>query len=109
MKAAFIHATGPASNIQFGDQPRPEPRHNQALVRVTAVSVNPIDTYIRSGLVPMELPRPFIVGCDLAGVVESVGADVTRFKPRDRVWGSNQGLLGRQGDRKSTRLNSSHQ
>ena len=97
MKAAFIHATGPASNIQFGDQPRPEPRHNQALVRVTAVSVNPIDTYIRSGLVPMELPRPFIVGCDLAGVVESVGADVTRFKRGDRVWGSNQGLLGRQG------------
>lgn len=97
MKAAFIHETGPAANIQFGDLPKPEPRHNQVLVRVTAVSVNPIDTYVRSGLVPMELPKPFVVGCDLAGVVESVGADVTRFKPGDRVWGSNQGLLGRQG------------
>lgn len=97
MKAAFINATGPASNIQFGELPRPEPRHNQALVRVTAASVNPIDTYIRSGLVPMELPKPFVVGCDLAGVVEVVGADVTRIKPGDRVWGSNQGLLGRQG------------
>lgn len=97
MKAAFIHETGPAANIQFGDLPKPEPRHNQVLVRVTAVSVNPIDTYVRSGLVPMELPKPFVVGCDLAGVVESVGADVTRFKPGDRVWGSNQGLLSRQG------------
>jgi NADPH:quinone reductase len=97
MKAAFIHQTGPAANLQFGDLPKPEPRHNQVLVRVTAVSVNPIDTYVRSGLVPMELPEPFVVGCDLAGVVESVGADVTLFKPGDRVWGSNQGLLGRQG------------
>ncbi len=97
MKAAFILAPGPASNLQFGDLPQPVPAHNQVLVRVAAVSVNPIDTYIRSGLVPMPLPQPFIPGCDLAGTVEAVGADVTRFKPGDRVWGSNQGLLGRQG------------
>ena len=44
-----------------------------------------------------DLPRPFIVGCDLAGTVEAVGPDVTRYQPGDRVWGSNQGLLGRQG------------
>lgn len=97
MKAAFINKTGPASNIQIGDLPKPEPKHNQVLVRVTAVSVNPIDTYVRSGMVPAELPRPFIVGCDLAGVVEATGADARHFKPGDRVWGSNQGLLGRQG------------
>ena len=97
MKAAFINETGPAAHIQFGDLPKPEPRPHQVLVRVTAVSVNPIDTYVRSGLVPMELPLPFIVGCDLAGVVAAVGTEVTRFKPGDRVWGSNQGLLGRQG------------
>jgi NADPH2:quinone reductase len=45
----------------------------------------------------MKLPLPFIVGCDLAGVVERCGPDATRFKPGTRVWGSNQGLLGRQG------------
>ena len=61
------------------------------------MSVNPIDTYIRSGAVAMELPKPFILGCDLAGVVDAVGPEVKRLKAGDRVWGSNQGLLGRQG------------
>lgn len=97
MKAAFIRATGPASNIEFGELPRPVPAPHQLLIRVGAVSVNPIDTYVRSGLVPMQLPQPFIVGCDFAGVVEAVGGEVSSFKAGDRVWGSNQGLLGRQG------------
>jgi NADPH2:quinone reductase len=67
------------------------------LVRVAAVAVNPIDTYIRAGNVPMSLPSPFIVGCDLAGTIEKVGSHAKRFKIGDRVWCSNQGLLGRQG------------
>jgi NADPH2:quinone reductase len=67
------------------------------LVKVGAVAVNPVDTYIRAGAIVWPLPMPFIVGCDLAGTVEAVGPGVTRFKPGDRVWGSNQGLLGRQG------------
>ena len=45
----------------------------------------------------MPLPRPFIVGSDLAGVVKAVGPDATRFRVGDRVWGANQGVLGRQG------------
>jgi NADPH:quinone reductase len=97
MKAAFIERTGPPEVIQFGDLPKPTPGTGQVLVRVGAVAVNPIDTYIRAGLVKMNLPQPFIIGCDLAGTVEEVGANVTRFKRGDRVWGSNQGLLGRQG------------
>jgi len=59
--------------------------------------VNPVDTYIRSGAIALELPKPFVVGCDLAGTVEAVGPEVKQFRPGDRVWGSNQGLLGRQG------------
>ena len=97
MKAAFIRQPGPPESIVFGDVPKPNIAPHQVLVRVGAVSVNPIDTYIRGGLIKANLPQPFILGCDLAGVVEQVGADVKRFKPGERVWGSNQGLQGRQG------------
>lgn len=97
MKAAYIKQTGPPENIIVGELPDPQASGNQVLVRVEAVDVNPIDTYVRSGMVAMPLPIPYIIGCDLAGTVEAVGSQVTRFKPGDRVWGSNQGLLGRQG------------
>lgn len=97
MKAAYIEKLGPPENIIFGNLPKPKPEANQVLVKVNAVAVNPIDTYIRSGMVPMPLTMPYILGCDLAGVVEAVGAKVTKFQKGDRVWGSNQGLQGRQG------------
>ncbi len=97
MKAAYIERTGPPDVIQIGELPDPRPGPGQVLVRVRAVSVNPIDTYIRSGSVAVPLPTPYVIGCDLAGDVVECGRDVTRFRPGDRVWGSNQGLFGRQG------------
>jgi NADPH:quinone reductase len=97
MKAAFIEQTGPAENIRYGELPNPSPESAQVLVKVGAVAVNPVDTYIRNGANYWELPLPFIVGCDLAGEVVEVGSHVTRFRMGDRVWGTNQGLMGRQG------------
>jgi NADPH2:quinone reductase len=97
MKAAFLEQTGKPDVLQYGTQPDPIPGPGQVRVRVSAAYVNPIDTYIRSGMVAAKLPIPFIPGCDFAGTVDSIGAGVTRFTPGDRVWGSNQGLLGRQG------------
>jgi NADPH2:quinone reductase len=97
MKAAFITETGPPDVIRHGDLPDPVPGPREALVRVRACAINPIDTYIRSGAVAMQLPSPFVVGCDLAGEVVAVGAEVASLRPGMRVWGSNQGLLGRQG------------
>ena len=97
MRAAYIEQTGPPEVIKVGDLPRPEPGPGQVLVRVHAVALNPIDLYIRSGLVAMPLSFPYVIGCDLAGTVEQVGPGCTRFQVGDRVWGSNQGLLGRQG------------
>ena len=97
MKAAFLDRTGPPEVIQYGDLPRPTPKAGEVLVKVAAAALNPLDVYLRAGNVAMPLPKPFIPGCDLAGVVEAVGAAVTAFKPGDRVWGSNQGVLGRQG------------
>jgi NADPH2:quinone reductase len=97
MKAAFIETIGSPDVIRYGDLPRPVVGAGEVLVRVGAVAVNPIDVYIRAGTVRMTLPQPFIIGCDLAGTVEEVGPRAGRFKVGDRVWGSNQGLLGRQG------------
>jgi NADPH:quinone reductase len=98
MKAAYIDQTGPAeSSIQYGEVARPEPKGSEVLVHIGAVAVNPIDTYLRNGANYWELPKPFIIGCDLAGTVEAVGPEAKRFKVGDRVWGSNQGLMGRQG------------
>jgi NADPH2:quinone reductase len=97
MRAAYIEQTGPIENIRVGDLPPPELKAGQVLVRVKAVALNPIDLYVRAGIVAMPLPLPYIIGTDVAGTVESVAPGVTRLKPGDRVWGSNQGLLGRQG------------
>src|SRR5947209_6762166 len=97
MKAAFIETTGGPEVIRYGDLPRPEPGQGEILVRVGAAALNPIDLYIRAGTVAMPLPRPFIPGTDLAGTVEASGPGAVRYRPGDRVWGSNQGLLGRQG------------
>lgn len=97
MKAAYIEQPGPPENIIYGDLPVPKPEGAQVLVRVEAVAVNPVDTYIRSGSFPIDLPRPYIVGCDLAGVVEELGPEAARFAKGARVWGSNQGVQGRQG------------
>ncbi|WP_231754049.1 NADPH:quinone reductase [Caulifigura coniformis] len=97
MKAAYIEQTGTPEMIRFGDLPDPVCGPGDVLVRVRASSVNPIDTYIRAGVVGMASKFPYIPGCDVAGTVESVGPQVTRFKKGDRVWGSNQSLFGRPG------------
>ena len=85
MKAAYIEATGGPEVIRYGDLPVSEPGPGQVRVRVAAVAVNPIDTYIRSGLVKVDLPWPYIPGADLAGTVDAVGSGVKSFKPGDRV------------------------
>lgn len=97
MRAAFIEANGPPESIRVGELPDPEPGPGEVLVRVGAVALNPIDLYLRSGLVKMPMAFPYVIGCDLAGTVAALGHGVTALRVGDRVWGSNQGLLGRQG------------
>jgi NADPH2:quinone reductase len=97
MRAAYIEATGGPEVIQVGELPNPEPGPGQVQVRVRAVSLNPIDLYVRAGMVAMPLQFPYVIASDLAGTVEKVGPKAARFQVGDRVWGSNQGLLGRQG------------
>jgi NADPH2:quinone reductase len=97
MRAAYIESQGDASAIKIGEVPTPEPGPGEVLVRVGAASINPIDLYLRSGKVAMPMSFPYVVGTDVAGTVEAVGPGASRFRPGDRVWGSNQGILGRQG------------
>jgi len=97
MKAAYITQTGPPEVIIYGDLPTPKPGPSQCLIKVSAVDVNPIDVYIRSGSVPAKLTFPYILGRDLAGTIVEAGAKVTRFKVGDRVWVTGQGVGERQG------------
>ncbi len=95
MRAARIHRFGPPEVIQIDDIPRPTPGAEEVVVRVAAAGVGPWDALIREqeGVVKAELPM--ILGSDLAGRVETVGAGVTAFKPGDEVYGAtNPNFIG---------------
>lgn len=66
-------------------------------MRVSAVSVNPVDTFVRSGLYATEIPFPFVIGRDLVGAVHELGEAVTGFSVGEQVWCSSLGHAGRQG------------
>jgi NADPH:quinone reductase-like Zn-dependent oxidoreductase len=68
------------------DVPRPEPGPREVRIRVTAAGVNPVDWKIRSGSMP-SLTLPRVLGQDIAGVVDAIGSEVTRFAVGDRVLG----------------------
>jgi NADPH2:quinone reductase len=77
---------------------RPSAGPGQVLVRVMASGVNPLDTKIAAGKAAhAHTVLPAILGIDLAGVVEAVGAGVTAFKPGDEVYGMTGGIAGVQG------------
>lgn len=97
MKAAFINQTGPPEVINYGDLPTPQPGRTECLIKVAAVDVNPIDVYIRAGMIPAKLSFPYIIGRDLAGTVAETGPGVKCFKVGDRVWVTGQGVDGRSG------------
>lgn len=97
MKAAYLRKTGGPECIEIGEIPSPILENDSVMVRVNAVSVNPIDTYIRNGANYWPLPNPYVIGCDFAGEIIAVGPHCKGWQVGQRVWGSNQGLLGRQG------------
>jgi len=82
-KAVRFHKTGGPEVLQLDDVQVGEPGQGQARIRHTAIGVNFVDTYQRSGLYPMQLPQT--AGNEGAGVVEAVGPGVTLVKPGDRV------------------------
>ncbi|MFD0688716.1 NADP-dependent oxidoreductase [Actinomadura fibrosa] len=87
MRAISQRAFGGPEVLEFVELPKPRPRRGEVLVRVEGASVNPVDTYLRSGRVQFFGPPPFTLGFDLSGVVEEAGPGVTRFGPGDAVFG----------------------
>ncbi|AUB79704.1 zinc-binding dehydrogenase [Candidatus Thiodictyon syntrophicum] len=99
MRAIEIQKTGGPAVLQLVERPRPElTGPDDILVRLMAAGVNPVDTKIRANGALLPAGFPLVPGCDGAGVVEAVGADVTRFKPGDEVWFCHGGLGGPVGN-----------
>jgi NADPH:quinone reductase len=96
MKAMVLRAFGePMALIEVA---RPSPGPGQVLVRIEASGVNPLDTKIAAGKADHARPiLPAILGIDMAGVVEAVGAGVDGFRPGDAVYGMTGGIAGVQG------------
>jgi NADPH:quinone reductase-like Zn-dependent oxidoreductase len=85
MQAIRQQAYGGPEVLELVEVDRPTPRPTELLVRVLACGVNPVDWKVRAG--GRLLSPPMTVGWDVSGVVEEVGAGVTRFQPGDEVFG----------------------
>jgi NADPH2:quinone reductase len=86
MKAIRAHEFGGPEVLRFEEVPTPQPCLGQVLLRLDAIGINPVETYIRAGTYAYKPTLPYTPGNDGAGVVEQVGADVNEFKPGDRVY-----------------------
>jgi NADPH2:quinone reductase len=86
MKAIVVHDFGQPEVMKIEELETPEPTGTQVLVKIEAAGVNPVDTYLRSGIHAHAPNLPYTPGKDGAGSVESVGPEVSRFKPGDRVY-----------------------
>ena len=88
MKAIVIHGYGSPEVLKYEDYHDPVPGPGEVLVKVAASSVNPFDFKVRSGAMKDFIPLSFpaVLGIDVSGTVESVGAGVTTFGPGDKVF-----------------------
>jgi NADPH:quinone reductase-like Zn-dependent oxidoreductase len=100
MKAIVQDKYGSPDVLELREIDKPEVRDDDVLVRVHAASVNPADCYAMTGTpyvartqMGLRKPKSNRPGLDLAGVVEAVGGNVTRFTPGDEVFGGGTGTL----------------
>jgi NADPH:quinone reductase-like Zn-dependent oxidoreductase len=101
MKAAVRTRYGPPERVRIVDVPAPVPGDGEVLVRVNATTVNRTDCGFRAAhpwivrfFAGLTKPKVTILGCEFAGVVESLGAGVTAFEPGDRVFGFIEDRFG---------------
>jgi len=97
VRAAYIEQLGTPDVIRYGDLPEPASGPTDVLVRVAVTTVNPVDTFVRSGAYRTPVRFPFVIGRDLAGTVTAAGPGAAGFEIGDRVWCNSLGHAGRQG------------
>jgi len=88
MKAIRVHEFGEPEKMRLEEVEDPSCALGQVLVKIHAIGVNPVDTYIRAGIYAIKPKLPYIPGSDASGTVEAVGEGVERFKAGDRVYTS---------------------
>ncbi len=98
MKSQIITEFGDPSVFQLSDIPKPTLLPGHVLIKVVATSVNQIDCKIRSGAVAAVSPVfPAVLQGDVAGIVDAIASDVTKFKVGDEVYGCAGGFIGTGG------------
>ncbi len=91
MKAIVIREFGAADVLKLEEVSELTPKENQVLVKLRSAGINPVDTYIRSGIYAQKPNLPYTPGKDGAGIVETIGKNVTNFKLGDRVFSTDAG------------------
>lgn len=97
MKAMILRSLGASDVFELAKLEKPKTGKGQVLVKVLATSVNPLDTMLRSTETPWSKNLPQVLHGDVAGVVEEVGSDVSRFQVGDEVYGCAGGIAGIDG------------
>ena len=90
MKAIILTEAGSPDNLKLQNIDTPQPKEGEVLIKVKAISINPVDVKTRKGgalLAGLQQAPPVILGWDVAGDVTAVGASVTKFKTGDKVFG----------------------
>ncbi|RWF51479.1 MAG: NADP-dependent oxidoreductase [Mesorhizobium sp.] len=87
MRAVTQNAVGGPDVLVIAELPDPTPKAGEVLVRVKAAGINPVDGAVRAGYYPLLGEPLFILGWDISGTVEALGAGVTSFKVGDDVFG----------------------
>jgi len=100
MKAILCPGYGPPAVLKLEDVPKPAPADNEILIKVRAAAVNPLDWHMMRGsphfvrlVAGLLRPKDSRTGVDVAGQVEAVGSNVTRFKPGDEIFGCCKGAF----------------
>jgi len=100
MKAAIYDRYGPPDVVHIRDVEEPAPKEHEALIKVHAASINPLDWHFMRGtpyfvrlMTGLRKPKITRLGVDVAGQVQAVGRNITEFRPGDEVFGTCRGAL----------------